>query len=145
MLIHRGLKLDGAIGQGKICNSLKTEIFSKSFLSHIGKNKINFRKKKFWLSRVKDLLGTKVMYCYVVKWPLFRLQRGSAKSPIAPSNFSPLWVRLGYSLIILYFYSSLLKNASKKIRQQYIHENSPKESPWKFTESVQENSTTHIK
>ena len=37
---HRGLKLDGAIGQGEICNSLKSEIFSKSFLSHIGKNKI---------------------------------------------------------------------------------------------------------
>ena len=41
-LIHRGLKLDGAIGQGKICNSLKTENFSKSFPSHIGKNKIKF-------------------------------------------------------------------------------------------------------
>ena len=24
---HRGLKLDGAIGQGEICNSLKSEIF----------------------------------------------------------------------------------------------------------------------
>ena len=31
---HRGLKLDGAIGQGEICNSLKSEKFSKSFLSH---------------------------------------------------------------------------------------------------------------
>jgi hypothetical protein len=41
-LVHRGLKLDGAIGQGKICNSLKSENFSKSFLSHIGKNKIKF-------------------------------------------------------------------------------------------------------
>ena len=39
---HRGLKLDGAIGQGEICNSLKSEKFSKSFLSHIGKNKIKF-------------------------------------------------------------------------------------------------------
>jgi len=39
-LIHRGLKLDGAIGQGEIFNSLKSEKFSKSFLSHIGKNKI---------------------------------------------------------------------------------------------------------
>ena len=45
VLIHRGLKLDGAIGQGEICNSLKSEIFSKSFLSHIGKNKIKFQKK----------------------------------------------------------------------------------------------------
>ena len=36
---HRGLKLDGAIGQGEICNSLKSENFSKSFLSHIGKIK----------------------------------------------------------------------------------------------------------
>ena len=26
-LTHRGLKLDGAIGQGKICNSLKSENF----------------------------------------------------------------------------------------------------------------------
>jgi len=41
-LIHRGLKLDGAIGQGEICNSLKSENFSKSFLFHIGKNKIKF-------------------------------------------------------------------------------------------------------
>ena len=39
MLIHRGLKLDGAIGQGEICNFLKSEIFSKCFLLHIGKNK----------------------------------------------------------------------------------------------------------
>ena len=39
---HRGLKLDGAIGQGVICNSLKSENFSKSFLSHIGKDKIKF-------------------------------------------------------------------------------------------------------
>ena len=39
---HRGLKLDGAIGQGEICNSLKSEKISKSFLSHIGKNKIKF-------------------------------------------------------------------------------------------------------
>ena len=30
------------------------------------------------------------MYCYVVKQPVFRLQRGSAKWPIAPSNFSSL-------------------------------------------------------
>ena len=41
-LMHRGLKLDGAIGQGKICNSLKIEKFSKSFLPHIGKSKIKF-------------------------------------------------------------------------------------------------------
>jgi hypothetical protein len=41
-ITHRGLKLDGAIGQGEICNSLKSEKFSKSFLSHIGKNKIKF-------------------------------------------------------------------------------------------------------
>jgi hypothetical protein len=39
---HRGLELDGAIGQGKICNSLKSEKISKSFLSHIGNNKIKF-------------------------------------------------------------------------------------------------------
>ena len=32
------------------------------------------------------------MYCYVVKWPVFSLQRGSAKWPIAPSNFSSLWL-----------------------------------------------------
>ena len=42
VLGHRGLKLDGAVGQGKICNSLKSGKFSKSFLSHIGKNKIKF-------------------------------------------------------------------------------------------------------
>ena len=46
-----------------------------------------------WLSWcIKDLWGTKVMYCYVVKWPVFSLQRGSAKWPIAPSNFSSLWI-----------------------------------------------------
>ena len=32
----------------------------------------------------------KVIYCYLVKWPVFPLQRDSAKSSIAPSNFSPL-------------------------------------------------------
>ena len=26
------------------------------------------------------------MHCYVVKSPVFRLQRGSAKSPLAPSS-----------------------------------------------------------
>ena len=30
------------------------------------------------------------MYYYVVKWPVFSLQRGWAKWPIAPSNFSSL-------------------------------------------------------
>ena len=38
------------------------------------------------------------MYCYVVKWPVFCLQRGSAKSPIAPSNSSPLCLGQGRSL-----------------------------------------------
>ena len=33
------------------------------------------------------------MYCYVVKWPVFRFQRVSAKSLLAPSNFSSLWIR----------------------------------------------------
>ena len=56
MSSHRGLKLDGAIGQGEICNSLKSENFSKS---------------------IKDLWGTKVMCCYVVKSPVFILQRGN--------------------------------------------------------------------
>ena len=42
VLKHRGLKLDGAIGQEEICNSLKSEKNSKSFLSHVGKNKIKF-------------------------------------------------------------------------------------------------------
>ena len=42
--------------------------------------------KNFWgLSWcIKDLRGTKVMYYYVVKWPVFGLQRVSAKSPLAP-------------------------------------------------------------
>ena len=44
-VVHRGLKLDGAIGQGEICNSLKSEKNLKSFLSNIGKNKIKFKKK----------------------------------------------------------------------------------------------------
>ena len=39
MIVQRELKLDGAIGQEEICNFLISEIFSKSFLSHIGKNK----------------------------------------------------------------------------------------------------------
>ena len=39
---------------------------------------------------------TKVMYCYVVKWPVFCLQRGSAKSPLAPSYFSSLWCILSF-------------------------------------------------
>ena len=39
VIAQRELKLDGAIGQEEICNFLKSEIFSKSFLSHVGKNK----------------------------------------------------------------------------------------------------------
>ena len=27
IIVHRGLKLDGAIGQGEICNSLKIKFF----------------------------------------------------------------------------------------------------------------------
>ena len=47
----------------------------------------------FWISWcIKDLWGTKVMYFYVVKLAVFRVQRGSAKSPLAPSNFSSLWL-----------------------------------------------------
>ena len=37
-------------------------------------------------------MGHQSYVSYVVKWPVFRLQRGSAKSPIAPSDFSPLWI-----------------------------------------------------
>ena len=38
---------------------------------------------------------------YVVKWPLFRLQRVSAKSLLAPSNFSSLCIGIDASA---YFY-----------------------------------------
>ena len=48
MIVQRELKLDGAIGQEEICNFLKSENFSKSFLSHIGKNKIKFKKIIFF-------------------------------------------------------------------------------------------------
>ena len=48
VLSHRGLELDGAIGQGEICNSLKSEKFSKSFLSQIVKNKLKLQKKQFY-------------------------------------------------------------------------------------------------
>ena len=44
-LTQRELKLDGAIGQEEICNFLKSEIFSKSFLSHIGKIKQKLSRK----------------------------------------------------------------------------------------------------
>ena len=51
ILNHRGLKLDGAIGQGEICKSLKSEKFSKSFPFPYWKkyNKI-LEKIIFWLS-----------------------------------------------------------------------------------------------
>ena len=49
------------------------------------------KQKLGWLSSsIFCLWGTKAMYCYVVKWPVFSLHRGSAKSPIAPFNFSSL-------------------------------------------------------
>ena len=74
------------------------ENFSKSFTIHIGKNKWKlWWEIVFWISWcIKDLLGIKVMYCYVVKWPVFCLQRGSAKSPLAPSDFSSLCPTLLY-------------------------------------------------
>ena len=46
------------------------------------------------ITPLKDLWSTKVMYCCVVKWPVFSLQEGSAKWPIAPSNFSSLWLNI---------------------------------------------------
>ena len=49
----------------------------------------------FWIPWcIKDLWGTKIMYCYVVKWLVFRLQTRSVKSPLAPSNISSLWLIL---------------------------------------------------
>ena len=57
---------------------------------------IYFVKNSFRLSWcIKDLRGTKFMYYYVLKWPVFRLQRGSAKSHLAPSDFSSLCQRRG--------------------------------------------------
>ena len=75
----------------------------------------NFDKKLGWLSWcIKDLWGTKVMFCYVVKWPGFPLQRGSAKSPIAPSNFSPLWLsKLIQQWIQIFFYKNYMIFFSK--------------------------------
>ena len=40
-------RLDGAYGQGEICNFLKSEKISKSFMSHIGKKKKIILKNKF--------------------------------------------------------------------------------------------------
>ena len=45
------------------------------------------------------------MYCYVVKWPVFLLQRESVKSPVAPSNFSPLWFSRWKHFIGFFLYS----------------------------------------
>ena len=48
-----------------------------------------------WLSWcIKDLWGTKVMSFYVVKWPVFSLQRGSSKWPIAISIVWIVWSTL---------------------------------------------------
>ena len=69
-------------------------------------NKNYDRKVFFWISWcIKDLWGTKVMYCYVVKLQVFSLQRGSAKPPIAPSNFSSLWFIIQFPNGILNFRS----------------------------------------
>ena len=42
---HRGLKLDGAIDQGEICNSLKCENFSKSILEKFDEMPMTLNKK----------------------------------------------------------------------------------------------------
>ena len=42
---HRGLKLDGAIGQGEICNSLKSEIFQNPSCPILEKINENYDKK----------------------------------------------------------------------------------------------------
>ena len=81
----------------------------------------------------------------LVKWPVFRLQRGSAKSPIAPSNFSPLCldpptqffadVIYGWSLVIkmvvtTYYFNIVLSF----LATWYKHETFPcyysKVNPW---------------
>ena len=45
-----------------------------------------YKTEKSWVAFMMHLWGTKVMYCYVVKLPVFRLQRGSVKSPLVPSS-----------------------------------------------------------
>ena len=47
VLDHRGLKLDGAIGQVEICNSLKSKIFENPSCPILEKIKENFRENNF--------------------------------------------------------------------------------------------------
>ena len=71
----------------KLGISSKWKKFQNPSCYILGEIKQNYDKKFFWLSWcIKELWGTKVMYCYVVKWRVFRLQRGSAKTPFAPSS-----------------------------------------------------------
>jgi hypothetical protein len=88
--IHGDIFSQWVIGQGKICNSLKSKIFSKSFLSHIERKKKKILEKKIFRLAwsIKDLWGTKVMYCYVVKWSFFCLQRGNFQKN---QEFSQKW------------------------------------------------------
>ena len=51
------------------------------------------------------------MYCYVVKSPVFSLQRGSAKSPIAPSNFSSLWLKVLGTFLFSFLGCKTIKGA----------------------------------
>ena len=102
------------IGEGKICNFLKSENFQNSFC----KKRVEIingnysRKIFFWLSWcIKDLWGIKVMYRYVVKWPVFSLQRGLAKSLLAPSSQD----LLALSNKFIFYYHKCFTHHSNKL------------------------------
>ena len=60
------------------------------------------------------------MYCCVVKSPVFRLQRGSAKSPLAPSSQDLLDVAYKSDAITRYDISIILEKLDKLERTNDI-------------------------
>ena len=73
--------------KGKFVTSSEVKKFQNPSCHILEKINENYDKKYIigYDDALKDLWGTKVMYCYVVKWPVLRLQRGSVKSPLGPS------------------------------------------------------------
>ena len=111
LLYSKWLKLDQ--GQGKICNFLKSEKFSKFSLSHIGKNKWKlWWKIFFWISwYIKELWGTKFYVLLCSKITSFSPSEGEFSEKLGIISKVKIFQNLSYYI---------LEMINKNYHKQYI-------------------------
>ena len=71
--------------RAKVIFFFKSEIFFKSFLLHIGKNKIMLKNFFGYHHALKNYGAPKLCTVYVVKSPILGLQRAPKNLELAPS------------------------------------------------------------